>query len=130
MVYLKNTSSVTPVTTNYDVDIAQLYNRIQSVENSLSVLSSRYKLVSANSYSVNCPKLQPGAETHVTITIRRTIQNTMLIPVLKSTGWCTVSNMSWFNEPSGDRQLEVNFLNVSPSAHSTVANICVLEFLK
>lgn len=97
MVYFKNTSSVTPVTTNYDVDIAQLYNRIQSVENSLSVLSSRYKLVSANSYSVNCPKLQPGAETHVTITI----QNTMLIPVLKSTGWCTVSNMSGFNEPSG-----------------------------
>jgi hypothetical protein len=54
----------------------------------------------------------------------------MLIPVLKSTGWCTVSNMSWFNEPSGDRQLQVNFLNVSPSAHSTVANIVVLEFLK
>lgn len=130
MVYFKNTSSVTPVTPNYDVDIAQLYNRIQSVENSLSVLSSRYKLVSANSYSVNCPKLQPGAETHVTITIRRTIQNTMLIPVLKSTGWCTVSNMSWFNEPSGDRQLAVNFLNVSSSAHSTVANICVLKFLK
>lgn len=130
MVYFKNTSSVTPVTPNYDVDIAQLYNRIQSVENSLSVLSSRYKLVSANSYSVNCPKLQPGAETHVTITIRRTIQNTMLIPVLKSTGWCTVSNMSWFNEPSGDRQLQVNFLNVSSSAHSTVANIYVLEFLK
>lgn len=26
MIYFKNTSSVTPVTPNYDVDIAQLYN--------------------------------------------------------------------------------------------------------
>lgn len=130
MIYFKNTSSVTPVTPNYDVDIAQLYNRIQSVENSLSVLSTRYKLVSANSYSVNCPKLQPGAETHVTITIRRTIQNTMLIPVLKSMGWCTISSMTWFNEPAGDRPLQVNFLNTSSSAHSTVGHIVVLEFIQ
>lgn len=130
MIYLKNASSVTPLTINYNVDIAQLYNRIQSVENSLSVLSTRYKLISARDYAVNCPKLNPGDETHVTITVKRTIQNSMLIPVVKSMGWCTITDVSWFSEPAGDRPLQVRFLNTSSSAHSTVGHIVVLEFIK
>lgn len=129
MIYLKNASSVTPLTTNYHVDIAQLYNRIQSVENSLSVLSTRYKLISTRDYAVNCPRLNPGDETHVTVTVKRTIQNSMLIPVVKSMGWCIISSMTWFNEPAGDRPLQVNFLNTSSSAHSTVGHIVVLEFI-
>lgn len=130
MIYFRNASSVTPLTINYNVDIAQLYNRIQSVENSLSVLSTRYKLVSATDYAVNCPKLNPGDQTHVTITVKRTIPNSILIPVVKSMGWCVISSMTWFSEPAGDRPLQVNFLNTSSSAHSTTGHIVVLEFIK
>lgn len=91
---------------------------------------SGYKLVSANSYDISVGDTVSGGIKSNTITVKRTITNSMLIPVLRRTGWLNVSGMEWMNNVAGDRRLKVEFLNTTAGTHSGLATIHVLEFVK
>lgn len=89
-----------------------------------------YKLMSANSYDVSVRDVMAGGIKSNTITIRRTIPNSMLVPVLRRTGWLNVSGVEWANDTTGDRRLKVEFLNTTTGTHTGIATIQVLEFVK
>lgn len=77
-----------------------------------------------------CPEIAKGTEKVISITIKRHVNNTMLIPTIRSTGYLNIREMEWGPENPGDRVLKLTFLNPTTIPHSCTARIFVLEFMK